>query len=125
MGGVPWAGRDNWDNCITEKNCSNPKKTSWTESYVVTVVTDRFKKNAGPKVMNYLNNRTIPGDVMNNMLVYMAENQARGPRAVNEFLKRNEEIWTKWVSLSVAKNIGNSVGITMIAKKKTKEEKKI
>ena len=82
-------------------------------------------KNAGPKVMNYLNNRTIPGDVMNNMLVYMAENQARGPRAVNEFLKRNEEIWTKWVSLSVAKNIGNSVGITMIAKKKTKEEKKI
>ena len=59
---------------------------------VYSVVTDRFKNNAGPKVMNYLNNRTIPGDVMNNMLVYMAENQASGASATKEFLKTNEEL---------------------------------
>ena len=123
--GVSWAGRENWDNCIMKKNCSNPKKTSWTSHEVYSVVNDRFKKNAGPKVMNYLNNRTIPGDVMNNMLVYMAENNSNGKDAAKEFLKRNQEIWTSWVSYKVAKNIGNSVGITMIAKKKTEEEKKI
>jgi len=123
--GVSWAGRENWDNCIMRENCSNPKKTSWTQSAVYSVVTDRFKNNAGSKVMNYLNNRTIPGDVMNNMLVYMAENQTSGASAAKEFLKRNQEIWTSWVSYRVAKNIGNSVDITMIAKKKTEEEKKI
>lgn len=114
--GVSWAGRENWDNCISRENCSNPIKTSWTSHEVYSVVTDRFKNNAGSKVMNYLNNRTIPVDVMNNMLVYMGENDSNGKDAAKEFLKRNQEIWTNWVSYEVAKNIGNSVGITMIAK---------
>ena len=55
--------------------------------------------------MKYLKKRTYPGEVMNGMLVYMADNQAEGADAAIEFLKKHEDVWTKWVSGSVAKKI--------------------
>ena len=44
--GVPFAGKDHWDNCIVkpEKECANPKKSAWTTSVVNTVVTSNFMK---------------------------------------------------------------------------------
>ena len=42
---------------------------------------------------------------MNEMLVYMADNQAEGADAAIEFLKKHEDVWTKWVSGKVAKKI--------------------
>jgi glycine betaine/proline transport system substrate-binding protein len=35
---------------------------------------------------------------MNGMLVWMGENQAEGADAAIEFLKTQEDVWTKWVS---------------------------
>ena len=55
--------------------------------------------------MKYLKKRTYPGEVMNGMLVYMADNQAEGADAAIEFLKKHEDGWTKWVSGKVAKKI--------------------
>jgi len=42
---------------------------------------------------------------MNGMLVYMADNQAGGADAAIEFLTKHEDVWTKWVSSSVAKKV--------------------
>ena len=105
--GVKFAGAENWDGCIVkaEQDCANPKPSAWTKSEVNTIVTDKFKKNAGKKVMKYLKKRTYPGEVMNGMLVYMADNQAEGSDAAIEFLKTQEGIWTKWVSSDVAEKI--------------------
>ena len=109
--GVPFGGADNWDGCIVKsaQDCVDPKPSSWTESVVQTVVTDKFKTQAGSDVMSYLGNRVSPGDVMNGMLVYMADNQAGGVDAAVEFLFKQEAIWTKWVSADVATKIKNAL----------------
>jgi glycine betaine/proline transport system substrate-binding protein len=46
---------------------------------------------------------------MNGMLVYMADNQAAPADAAIEFLKKHENVWTKWVSSSAAKKIKGSL----------------
>ena len=104
--GVPFAGSENWDGCIakSEQECADPKPSSWTNSVVNTVVTDKFKKQSGPGY-DFLKKRVYPGDVMNSMLVYMGENQAEGKDAAVEFLKKHENVWTKWVPADVASKV--------------------
>ncbi len=105
--GVPFGGRDNWDNCITlaEQDCADPKPTSWTKSEVNSIVTANFAKTGGKEALSYVEKRTYPGEVMNGMLVYMADNQAKGSDAAIEFLKQHEGVWSKWVSSAAAKKI--------------------
>ena len=105
--GVPFAGSENWDGCIVkpEQECADPKPSAWTHSEVNTIVTDSFKNNAGPEVMEYLANRTFPGPVMNGMLVWMGDNQAEGSDAAIEFLKQHEDVWGEWVPSSAANKI--------------------
>ena len=109
--GVPFAGRDNWDNCITlaEQDCADPKPTAWTKSEVNSIVSANFAKTGGKDVLGYVEKRTFPGTVMNGMLVYMADNQAKGSDAAVEFLIKHEDVWTKWVSSDAAKKIKKSL----------------
>lgn len=109
--GVPFAGRDNWDNCITlaEQDCADPKPTAWTKSEVNSIVSANFAKTGGKDVLGYVEKRTYPGTVMNGMLVFMADNQAKGSDAAVEFLIKHEDIWTKWVSSDAANKIKKSL----------------
>ena len=109
--GVPFAGSENWDGCIVkpEQECADPKPSAWTKSEVNTVVTDNFKQSAGRYAMKFLERRTYPGAVMNEMLVYMADNQADGGDAAIEFLKKHEAVWTKWVSGAVANKVRTGI----------------
>ena len=105
--GVPFGGKENWDGCIVkaEKDCADPKVSSWTKSEVNSIVTANFAKTGGKDALKYVKKRTFPGEVMNGMLVYMADNQAKGSDAAIEFLKKHEKIWGKWVSGSAKKKI--------------------
>ena len=105
--GVDFAGRDNWDNCIMKPagECANPKQTAWTKSEVNSLITKSFVDKGGKEAVAYVEKRTYPGDVMNGMLVYMADNQAKGSDAAVEFLKKHEDLWGKWVSSSAKKKI--------------------
>ena len=109
--GVPFAGTENWDGCIAkaEQDCEDPKPTAWTESEVHTVVTDDFKNSAGPEVMDYFGKRVFPGDVMNDMLVYMGDNQAAGEDAAIEFLLTRGDVWKSWVSAEVAGKVEEAI----------------
>ena len=109
--GVPFAGQDNWDNCIVkpEKDCANPKPTAWITPAVNTVITDKFKKSADTNAIKYLEKRTYPGDIMNGMLVYMNENQAEGSDAAIEFIQKHESVWKNWVPANVATKIKKSL----------------
>ena len=60
-------------------------------------------------MMKYVEKRTYPGEVMNAMLVYMADNQAKGSDATSEFLKQHENLWGKWVSSSAKKKIKSAL----------------
>ena len=105
--GVPFAGRDNWDNCIMlpAGECADPKPTAWTKSEVNSLITSGFAKKGGNDAVTYVEKRTYPGDVMNGMLVYMADNQAKGSDAAIEFLKQHEDLWSTWVTPAAAKKI--------------------
>ena len=105
--GVPFAGRDNWDNCIMKPagECADPKQTAWTKSEVNSLITSSFAKKGGNDAVTYVEKRTYPGDVMNGMLVYMADNQAKGSDAAIEFLKQHEDLWSTWVTAAAAKKI--------------------
>jgi glycine betaine/proline transport system substrate-binding protein len=104
--GVPFVGKDHWDTCIAkpEKECANPKKSSWTVSEVNTVVTANFKKNASV-ALDYISGRAYPGSVMNKMLVFMDAEKAQGKDAAYEFLEKHGAVWEKWVSADVAKKV--------------------
>jgi len=105
--GVDFAGRDNWDNCIMKPagECANPKQTAWTKSEVNSLISKSFVEKGGKDAVAYVEKRTYPGDIMNGMLVYMADNQAKGSDAAVEFLKKHESLWSKWVSSSAKKKI--------------------
>ena len=111
--GVEFAGRDNWDNCIMKPagECANPKPTAWTKSEVNSLITKSFKEKAGKGPTKYVEKRTYPGEVMNGMLVYMADNQAKGSDAAIEFLVRYPDVWTKWVPSNVADKIRKGIGL--------------
>ena len=105
--GVPFAGEDNWGNCIAkpEQDCDDPKPSAWTLSQVHTVITDKLKSNGGDTVISYFSQRIYPGPVMNEMLVYMGDNQADGADAAIEFLTRHPETWEGWVDAEGAKKV--------------------
>ena len=105
--GVPFVGSKHWDGCIVkpEQDCANPKPTAWTKSEVNSIVTANFAKTGGKDALKYVEKRVFPGEVMNAMLVYMADNQAKGSDAAIEFLKQHEGVWGKWVSGSAKKKI--------------------
>ncbi len=108
--GVPFAGADNWDGCIAkaEQDCANPKPSSWTNSEVHTIVTDKFIKQAGP-AHEYFKKRIYPGPIMNGMLVFMEDEQAQGADAAIEFLIKHEDLWMSWVPADVAEKVKSAI----------------
>ncbi|MCV2875487.1 ABC transporter substrate-binding protein [Rhodobacteraceae bacterium XHP0102] len=107
---TPWGGSENWDGCIVkpEQECLDPQPTSYTESEVHTVITDRLFEEGGIAV-DYLATRVFPGDAMNAMLVYMTDNQATGEAAAFEFLATREDIWGQWVTPEAAAAIRSAL----------------
>ena len=106
--GVDFAGQENW-NCITKPDCPNPKPSSWTTSFVRTVysadfMTDKRRKHVYG-VMDYFSKREIPGDIMNNLLLYMADNQATAEEVAEKFIKDHEDLWSTWVSKGAHKKL--------------------
>ncbi len=102
--GVEYAGDEHWNTCVTQPDCEDVQPTAWTTSEVFTLVTDAFFQNGG-EINDYLAARVYPGPVMNEMLVYMADEQAAGEDAAIEFLMNHEDVWTQWVSEEVAAKV--------------------
>ncbi|MGH1369474.1 MAG: glycine betaine ABC transporter substrate-binding protein [Maritimibacter sp.] len=105
-----WAGAENWDGCIVkaEQDCADPKPSSYTESAVNSVITDRLMKEGGIAV-EYLTKRVFPGEVMNEMLVYMTDEQAGGEDAAYHFLETHSDVWMDWVSEDAAAKIKSAL----------------
>ena len=101
---------DNWHNCIVkpEKECDNPKPSSWVKSEVQTIVTAKFREKSSIAA-KYVSDRTFPGDIMNKMLVFMSDQKATGEDAAFEFLEKHSNVWSKWVTSEAAKKIKSSL----------------
>lgn len=101
--GVPH-DKKNWDECIVIPNCANPQKNGWTVSQVYTLAVSQFSKE-NPAVMDYLNKRTYGMDTVGGVLAYMSDNQANGEDAAFHFLKKYEDVWSKWLSADQVKKV--------------------
>lgn len=93
-----------WDRCTGQGDCVDPKPNDWTKSSVMTVTSASFAKKA-PDAYTYLTKRSWSNGVVNSLLAYMDNNQAGGEDGAEEFLKKHEAIWSKWVPASVAKKV--------------------
>jgi glycine betaine/proline transport system substrate-binding protein len=101
--------KEEWDRCTSQQECPDPKKNAWSKSEVFTVVTKRFKDAGGP-AYDYLAKRGWPNATVNELLAWMADNQATGEAGAKHFLKTKEDVWTKWVTPDVAEKVKKSLG---------------
>ncbi len=99
--------KNEWDTCTSQEDCLDPKKNSWVVSSVYTVVTDRFKQEAGIG-MDYIVKRALPNSTINELLAWKEDNQATGADAAMHFLSNYSE-WHNWVDGSAKAKIQSAL----------------
>jgi glycine betaine/proline transport system substrate-binding protein len=102
--GVPF-DESEWKRCNTVADCPDPKPNDWPKDTVQTLLTKSFADRAGPEIMDYLNKRSWSNATVNALMAWMTDNQATGEEGARQFLKENEDLWTKWVSPEAAEKI--------------------
>jgi glycine betaine/proline transport system substrate-binding protein len=99
---------DNWHKCLSMADCETPKRSTWIQSKVNTVVVSKFAQQ-NPEIMGYLNKRSYSSAQVGPVIVYMDENQANGEDAAYYFLKNNPDLWRAWVSKEAAEKIASAL----------------
>ena len=112
---TPSAAEEVWDNldAVTgDENGlvggGNSGVFVYANEFMGSSLSAQFGKG-GSAATAYFKSRTYPGAVMNSMLVYMQENKADGADAAVEFLRKHEDIWTKWVPADVVAKVKASL----------------
>ncbi|MFF7065615.1 glycine betaine ABC transporter substrate-binding protein [Pseudomonas sp. NPDC008258] len=105
--GVPYDDAE-WNRCNKVEKCPDPKPNEWPADEVNTIVTKSFSDRAGD-AYKYLTSRSWPNAVVSKMLAWMADNQATGEDGAKQFLKKNPDVWSKWVSPEVAEKIKSAL----------------
>lgn len=105
--GVPHDAKA-WEACNGIADCANPQKNDWARAEVVTIVTDKFKKNGGD-AFNYLSKRSWSNATVGELMAWMTDNQATGEDGAAHFFKTYPQVWTQWVSADVAAKIKNAL----------------
>lgn len=98
-----------WKRCTTVANCPDPKPTAWPTGRLVTLVSKPFADKTSPDVMKYLNTRTFKTADLQQIMVWMTDNQATGDDGAKRFLKEKQDVWTKWVTPAAAEKIKASL----------------
>lgn len=62
-----------------------------------------------PKVVDFLKKYHTSAKLTNEALTYMQENHTDSDGAAKWFLKKHEEVWTKWVPEDVANKVKQSL----------------
>jgi len=89
-----------WHGCTEVADCADPEINSWPAGEVYTVVTREFARDF-TRPMSYINNRQWSNETVNQMLAWMADNQATGDDVAVHFLKNYEDIWSDWIPSDV------------------------
>ncbi|NND91750.1 MAG: ABC transporter substrate-binding protein [Granulosicoccus sp.] len=92
--------RREWETCTAVPDCAEPRINGWARDEAFSVVTSGFADRA-IVVMDYLGTRQWGNDTLNEVLAWMAANQATGSEAARYFLENYEQVWTEWVSPEV------------------------
>jgi glycine betaine/proline transport system substrate-binding protein len=96
--------KDEWENCTGVADCANPVPNAWGFSAVETVVSANFAQEASV-AMDYISNRSFANSALNQLLAWMADNQADGLEAAKYYLENNQDDWSSWVSEDVKERV--------------------
>jgi glycine betaine/proline transport system substrate-binding protein len=97
-----------YQDCISQDDCENPQVTMIPPSPVQTVTTETFASRV-PLAYDYLTRRSFTNAQMNELLKWMEDNQADGNIAMEHFLTEYQNIWTPWVSETVATKVNQAL----------------
>jgi len=98
-----------WERCyLATSNCSDPKPNRWDSGDVTNLVTKEFFERGGA-ALDYFKIRGFKTATLNQMLLWMDENQATGEQGAVHYLKIYEAEWTPFVSPEVAEKIKASL----------------
>ncbi|MEE9355482.1 MAG: ABC transporter substrate-binding protein [Methylococcaceae bacterium] len=87
---------EHYANCLSKTECEDPKVSMYPSSPVYTVTTHSLA-TAAPKAYSYLEKRSFTKQQINELLVWMDENQADGEVVMEHFLTNYEIRWTTWL----------------------------
>ncbi|HEY9078497.1 ABC transporter substrate-binding protein [Magnetovibrio sp.] len=97
-----------WQDCISQAECADPKPSMYPSSPVNTVTTESFAEKS-PEAYAFLTKRAFTNAAMNELLVWVEDNQADGETSAVYFLKNHPAQWTPWVSKAVAAKVKAAV----------------
>lgn len=94
--------------CLTDPNCADPQISGWKPGEVVVAVVTTLKDEA-PEVAAFLENMTLPNDVVNGVLAWADEGSSSPEEAAAYFFETHEDVWTGWVPADVADRVKASL----------------
>jgi glycine betaine/proline transport system substrate-binding protein len=100
--------KEHFSNCLTQKECANPKPSMYPPSPVKTLVVQDFV-NRVPNGAAYLAKRSYSNALMNSLLAWKDNEQADGETAAINFLKNHEKLWAGWLPNGVASKVKSAV----------------
>jgi len=95
-------------NCLTDKNCADPRLSGWKTGEVAVAVVSELKEKA-PVVAGFLGKLQLPNEVVNQLLAWGDDNSASPEEIATRFFENHPEIWGAWVEEDVAERIQASL----------------
>ncbi len=82
--------------CLVEKECPNPKATSFAETLVLTGVSDKFYQQS-PEIVNIIKNIKLSAQDVSDLLNWKATHRRSYEQTVHYFLLNYPHIWKSWL----------------------------
>ena len=87
--------------CNQRKNCEKPHAGSYPPAEIFATTTTKFR-DENPEAFAFIANISITNKVMNDVLAWGDQHQAKGPEMAGYFLKTYPDVWKQWLSDDVA-----------------------
>jgi len=99
-----------WVRCYRSTDCADPKPNRWVKDEVSAVITKNFAARAGvAPVLDYFKKRGFKNASLNQMMVWMDDNQATGDVAAAHYLKTYPQEWEAWLPPEIVEKIKASL----------------
>ena len=100
--------QEHFSECLTQKECADPKPSMYPPSPVKTLVVQDFV-NRVPDGAAYLAKRSYTNALMNTLLAWKDNEQADGNTSAINFLKNYEKTWKVWLPSDIVVKVRSAV----------------
>ncbi|AKR55423.1 hypothetical protein XM25_06305 [Devosia sp. H5989] len=96
--------------CNTDPDCADPAGVTAYPSSPAVVGAAAWIKEEAPNVADYFSKVGLSNAQISKLLVYGDENKADAAATAENFLKTEQDVWTKWVPADVADKVKATLG---------------